>query len=423
MLAAPLAAGGRVACTSPFSVAEFHRGLEAFRPTWTQCAPAMLQELVLTAGEHAAAIARHRMRFLRSVSAALPADMLERVESTFGAPVIEIYGMTETAGVITSNPLPPRPRKPGSVGVAAGPEVAIVDDGGARLPAGSRGEVVVRGDNVMAGYAGGEDANAAAWFGPWLRTGDEGRLDDDGYLFLTGRIKEIVNRGGEKVSPFEVDDVLRAHPAVLEAATFALPHPTLGEEVAAAVVLRPGASVEPQALVDHVRGRLAWFKVPRVLRVVPAIPKTAAGKLRRRELPALLGIGARRRGRRARALRRAVDAGGAHARAPVGGDARRRADRRRRRLLRARRRFAQGGELRQPDRGRLRRRRLRHVAVRRADPRELRRLARVAAAGARRSPERAEARDAAVRAAHRRVRRRTRAARRAARARRRATCA
>ncbi|HEX5633186.1 MAG TPA: non-ribosomal peptide synthetase, partial [Gemmatimonadales bacterium] len=286
VLAAPLAAGGRVFCESPFSVPAYRRGREAFAPTWTQLAPAMLRELV-DAGERGPG----SLRFVRSVSAALPVELLERAEGALGVPVVEIYGMTETAGVIASNPLPPGKRKAGSVGVSAGPEVSVVDGEGHPLPAGSRGEVVVRGPSVMSGYAGGGEANAGSWHGAWLRTGDEGYLDGEGYLFLTGRMKEMINRGGEKVSPHEVDEVLRAHPAVAEAAAFALKHPVLGEEVGAAVVLKAGMPVEARELVEYARARLAYFKVPRVVKVVASLPRTAGGKLKRHELALQVGAG------------------------------------------------------------------------------------------------------------------------------------
>ncbi|MBK7332923.1 MAG: AMP-binding protein [Betaproteobacteria bacterium] len=290
VLAAPLVAGGSVVCTSGYSEPEFYRSLETFRPTWTQCVPAMLRELADNAEKHRTTIERSSLRFIRSVSAALPVALLSEVEAAFRVPVVEIYGMTETAGLIASNPFPNGVRKPGSVGIAAGAAIAVVDGTGAAVPTGTRGEVVVKGDNVMRGYAGGEEANAATRYGEWFRTGDEGCLDGDGYLFLTGRIKEIINRGGEKISPPEVDDVLLSHPAVAEAATFALPHPTLGEEVAAAVVLRPGATVAKHELVAYAKSRLAYFKVPHVVHFLQAIPRTAGGKLQRNRLAETLGL-------------------------------------------------------------------------------------------------------------------------------------
>ncbi len=290
VLAAPLAVGGCVICTPGFSVPAFYGGLDASRPTWSQAVPTMLQEILSYADDHRDIVQRHALRFMRSVSAPLPAPLLAAFEQRFRVPVVEIYGMTETAGVITSNPFPHGVRKPGSVGVAAGPEVAVVDEAGrARAPM-CAGEVVVRGDNVMRGYANGSAGGGAEFFGPWFRTGDKGYLDGDGHLFLTGRLKEIINRGGEKVSPREVDDALLAHPAIAEAATFAVPHPTLGEEVAAVVVPKAGATVAKGELIEHLGARLAYFKVPRILHIVPSIPRTAGGKLQRHRLAATFGL-------------------------------------------------------------------------------------------------------------------------------------
>jgi oxalate---CoA ligase len=203
------------------------------------------------------------------------------LEALFGVPVIEAYGMTEAAHQMASNPLPPARRKPRSVGIAAGPEVAIADSDGALLPSGERGEVVIRGANVTPGYENNASANHTSFTSGWFRTGDQGYLDDDGYLFLTGRLKEIINRGGEKVSPREIDEALLEHPAVAQAVAFAVPHPTLGEDVAAAVVLREGASADPPALRAFLFERLTDAKVPSQVVIVPAIPKGPTGKLQR----------------------------------------------------------------------------------------------------------------------------------------------
>jgi hypothetical protein len=195
--------------------------------------------------------------------------------------VVEALGMTEASHQVSSNPLPPRTRKPGSVGLATGPEIGIMNDAGALLPAGATGEIVLRGPNVTRGYASPPEANAKAFAQGWFRTGDQGLLDAEGYLFLTGRLKEIINRGGEKVSPREVDEALLEHPAVAQAVAFAVPHATLGEDVAAAVVLRAGASATGNEIREFSFGRLAGFKVPSVVLVVDAIPKGPTGKLQR----------------------------------------------------------------------------------------------------------------------------------------------
>jgi acyl-CoA synthetase (AMP-forming)/AMP-acid ligase II len=198
----------------------------------------MHQAILERAKRNQEIIARARLRLIRSSSASLPPQVMTELEAVFGCPVLESYGMTEATHQMTSNPLPPRPRKPGSVGVAAGPEVAIMDEGGEILPQGALGEVVIRGPNVTLGYENNPDANLKGFAGGWFRTGDQGSLDAEGYLRITGRLKEIINRGGEKVSPLEVDEVLMDHPAVQQVVTFAVPHAKLGEEVGAAVVLR-----------------------------------------------------------------------------------------------------------------------------------------------------------------------------------------
>ena len=205
---------------------------------------------------------------------------MAELEDAFGVPVIESYGMTEAAHQMASNPLPDAPRKPGSVGPAAGPEVAIMDAGGKILEAGEIGEIVIRGRNVFSGYEANPAANAEAFSDGWFRTGDQGILDSSGYLTLTGRIKELINRSGEKISPLEIDQVLSTHPAVAEAVSFGVPHRTHGEEPWAVVVLR-GEATESE-LARHCRQHLADFKVPRVIRVVDSIPRTATGKVQRR---------------------------------------------------------------------------------------------------------------------------------------------
>lgn len=290
VLAAPLTVGGSVVCTSGFSAPEFFNCLEFFRPTWTQAVPTMIQEILKCADDHRDVVNNHSLRLIRSVSAPLPIPVMEAFERVFNIPVIEIYGMTETAGLIASNPLPDAARKPGSVGLPAGPDVAVVDELGTPLPAMETGEVVVRGSNVMTGYENDPNANANTFFQLGFRTGDQGYLDADGYLFLTGRIKEIINRGGEKISPSEVDDVLQSHPSVAEAATFAMPSELLGEDVAAAVVPVQGATLSKQELIEFLRPRLAYFKVPRTIHFVDEIPKTRGGKLQRTKLAKTLGM-------------------------------------------------------------------------------------------------------------------------------------
>jgi len=289
VLIAPLLVGGSTFIAPSFSSAEFYRDLETFQPTWTQAVPVMLQEILNTADAHADAVAKHQLRFVRSVSAPLPPVLMEAFEKRFKLPVIEIFGMTETAGVITSNRLPPGKRIAGCVGASAGMEVRVVDGRNQPLPAHQIGEVVVRGENLMAGYDADPKENERLFSDAGFRTGDLGYLDEDGYLFLTGRVKDMINRGGEKVSPHEVDQLLLSHPAVADAASFAVPHPTLGEDVGAVLVLREGAAATQQDVTAFLRDRLAFFKIPRVMHFVDAIPRGANGKLQRAVLTEKFG--------------------------------------------------------------------------------------------------------------------------------------
>nr|MBA2626925.1 AMP-binding protein [Gemmatimonadales bacterium] len=289
---ATLASRGSVVCTPGFLAPRFFDWMESTRPTWYTAVPTMHQAILARAPDRRDVIAGANLRFVRSSSSALPRQTLTELEQAFRVPVIEAYGMTEAAHQMASNPLPPGERKPGSVGVAAGPDVAVMDDAGALLAAGATGEIVVRGANVTTGYRHNDAANAAAFTNGWFRTGDQGHLDGDGYLYLTGRLKEIINRGGEKIAPLEVDDALMSHPAVAQAITFAVSHPLLGEEVAAAVVLREGAVVSPAQLRESVAARLAYFKVPRQVLVRDALPKGPTGKPQRIGLAERLGVSA-----------------------------------------------------------------------------------------------------------------------------------
>ena len=285
-------AGASVACTPGFNAFRFFAQFDEARPTWFTAVPTMHQALLGLAARNAEIIGRGRLRFIRSSSASLPPQVMTAVEEAFHVPVIESYGMTEAAHQMASNPLPPRPHFAGSVGIAAGPEIAIMDDVGNLLLTGALGEVVIRGPNVTAGYENNPEANAKAFTNGWFRTGDQGTLDAAGYLRLTGRLKEIINRGGEKVSPLEVDEVLMDHPAVAQVVTFAMPHSKLGEEVAAAVVLREGHTLDEPALREFAAIRLAQFKVPRRIVFLAEIPKGATGKLQRIGLAEKLGLSA-----------------------------------------------------------------------------------------------------------------------------------
>jgi acyl-CoA synthetase (AMP-forming)/AMP-acid ligase II/acyl carrier protein len=221
------------------------------------------------------------MRFIRSCSSPLPPTVMVELENVFKVPVIESYGMTEAAHQMTSNPIPPRKRKAGSVGIATGPEVAIMDETGNLLPQRETGEIVIRGANVTPGYENNPSANKDAFRNGWFRTGDQGFMDNDGYLYISGRIKEIINRGGEKIVPREIDEVLLEHPTVKQAIAFAVPHPTLGEDVAVAVVLQQNESSTERKIREFAFERLSDYKVPSQVIFVREIPKGPTGKLQR----------------------------------------------------------------------------------------------------------------------------------------------
>jgi acyl-CoA synthetase (AMP-forming)/AMP-acid ligase II len=291
---ASVGAGGSVVCTPGFDALRFFRWLDEERPSWVTAVPTMHQAILARAAKNAELIARHPLRFLRSSSSAIPPQVIAELERVFGAPLIESYGMTEATHQMASNPLPPAVRKPGTVGRAAGPEIAIrCDDGRLLAPGqspGAVGEIVIRGPNVTAGYEANEKANAEGFVDGWFRTGDQGTMDAEGYLTITGRLKEIINRGGEKISPREVDEVLMDHPAVAQVVCFGLPHAKLGEEVAAVVVLREGATADERELQRFVATRVADFKVPARILFMDEIPKGATGKLQRIGLAAKLGL-------------------------------------------------------------------------------------------------------------------------------------
>jgi amino acid adenylation domain-containing protein len=283
-----LSAGSGVVCTSGFDAAAFFGWLSDFKATWYTAVPAIHRALLLQAERQQPDLTRCSLRLIRSASSSLPTDVVEKLESLFGVPMIDTYGMTEAASQIAANPL--QRRKPGSVGRSAGAEIAITDDTGRRLPAGERGEIVLRGPAITRGYDGDPTANAAAFRDGWFRTGDVGYLDQDGYLFIDGRIKDLINRGGQKIAPAEVEEALLRHPDVVDAAAFSVPHQRLGEDVAAAVVLRAEATAGQRELRDFARQRLARFKVPGLIRIVPKIPKGPSGKINRSGLAAALAI-------------------------------------------------------------------------------------------------------------------------------------
>src|SRR3990172_1069790 len=252
-----LCAGGSVFCTPGFNALKFFAWMDEGKPTWYTAVPTMHQAILARAANNREIIARHPLRFIRSSSSSLPPQVLHELEQVFNAPVLESYGMGEDGKLLGPN---------------------------------ATGEVVIRGPNVTNGYENNPKANAEGFTHGWFRTGDQGVLDAEGYLSITGRLKEIINRGGEKISPREVDEVLMDHPAVLQVVTFAMPHAKLGEDVAAAVVLREGKSADEKEIREFVSKRLADFKVPRKILILDEIPKGATGKLQSIGLAQKLGL-------------------------------------------------------------------------------------------------------------------------------------
>ncbi|MEM6305568.1 MAG: AMP-binding protein [Pseudomonadota bacterium] len=294
-VSASLAAGAAISCAPGFDALKFYGWLEEVDPSWYTAVPTMHQAILARAPRNAEIIKNARLRFLRSSSSSLPGPVMTQLAETFGAPVVEAYGMTEAAHQMCSNPIEHGRQKPGAVGLPAGPEVRIAHEVENRLVEGV-GEISISGPNVTPGYEGNPEANEKNFFEAegkrWFRTGDQGAFDEDGYLALTGRLKEIINRGGEKISPLEVDGILSDHPAIGQCVTFAMPHPKLGEEVAAAVVLKEGQEATDREIRDFASERLAAFKVPRKVLILDEIPKGATGKLQRIGLAEKLGLGA-----------------------------------------------------------------------------------------------------------------------------------
>jgi len=290
-LLAPLSAGGSVYCTPGLDMQAFPHWLADCKPTWLTAVPTMLQAIRDWSRREPEAARGGGLRFIRSCSAALAPSVAAALEEAFSAPVVEAYAMTEAAHQMSSNPLPPGIRKFGSVGVAVGPEIAILDGTGNFLPTDEVGEVAIRGANVFAGYADNPKANAESFTNGWFRTGDLGALDSDGYLWLKGRLKEMINRGGEKISPIEIENLLLTHPAISQAVVFAVPHPSLGEEAGAAIVLREGQQLDADALRGFILSQLSLPKLPRHIVFTTTLPKGPTGKLRRIGMAETLGIG------------------------------------------------------------------------------------------------------------------------------------
>src|ERR1700722_10912771 len=296
---AQLVSGGSVFCTPGFREDGFVKWLDAFRPTWFLATPTVHRAILLAVQQvKPEFLAQVPLRFVRTGGAPADSELIQSLEQRFGVPVLEGYGLAEVP-TVSRNRL--SWRKPGSVGKSTGPEISIRDESGMSLPADAEGEVVMRGPTVMAAYLDNPEANLESFHEGWFRTGDIGRMDADGFLFLSGRRKELINRGAKKIFPQEVDDALNRHPAIADAATFAIPHRSLGEDVAACAILREGARLSERELREFTSQRLAPFKVPRRIFFVPSIPKTVSGKPKRLELTRRFG--------EALAAARRVDAG------------------------------------------------------------------------------------------------------------------
>jgi acyl-CoA synthetase (AMP-forming)/AMP-acid ligase II len=283
---ATLFTGGTVVVPPRFNPLSFWSTVREHDVSWYSAVPTIHQVLLSRTKAGARPAGAEKLRFIRSCSAALAPQTMADVEERFGVPILEAYGMTEAAHQMASNPLPPARRKPGSVGRGTAVEIAILDEAGDLLPSGTTGEVSIKGVNVFSGYEGNAEANASSFSNGWFRTGDQGYLDQEGYLMLVGRLKELINRGGEKISPREIDETLLTHPAVAEAVCFGIADRVYGEEVAAAVVLS-GSATEAEVLA-HCRLSLAEFKCPKKIYIVEAVPRTATGKIQRRNVAAAL---------------------------------------------------------------------------------------------------------------------------------------
>jgi acyl-CoA synthetase (AMP-forming)/AMP-acid ligase II len=281
---AALAAGGTVVVPAKFSATTFWDDVITSGATWYTAVPTIHHVVLATTQDGRQR--GHRLRFVRSCSSTLPPPLWRRFEAAVGVPLVEAYGMTEASHQMTANLLPPAERRPGSVGVPTGVEVAVLDDAWEPVPAGGSGEVCVRGRSVVDGYLNNREANAASFRDGWFRTGDVGTLTPDGYLSLVGRIKELINRGGEKISPYEVEAVLLEHPAVSEAAAYPVPDEKYGEQVGAVVVATD--EVTSEDLITFCRERMVTFKVPSRLAILAEIPKGPTGKVQRRLLASLV---------------------------------------------------------------------------------------------------------------------------------------
>ncbi|KAI9848164.1 MAG: hypothetical protein M1837_000838 [Sclerophora amabilis] len=276
---APLLSGGSVIVPLRFSASDFWHNFITYKANWYTAVPTIHQILLKNPPPNQ----KPSIRFIRSCSSPLSPSTFHQLEKAFDAPVLEAYAMTEAAHQMTSNPLPPGKRVPGSIGIGQGVEVRILDQEGKEVQRGSEAEICIRGENVTKGYLNNPEANKSSFTSEgFFRTGDQGRQDDEGYIFITGRIKELINKGGEKISPIELDNVLAQHPSVSEAVSFAIADEMYGQDVGVAVVLKEGQALGEDELRKWVVEKVAKFKVPKKIYFTKSMPKTATGKIQRR---------------------------------------------------------------------------------------------------------------------------------------------
>ena len=290
VLSASAKVGASVCASNGFNALKFLDLAETQNITWYSGVPTMHQAILLRAQKNSDKAKKLNLRFIRSSSASLPPAIFEQLNDIFQTPVIEAYGMTEATHQMTSNPLPPAIQKPGLVGIPAGPEICIMNDKNKKLPQGEIGEICIKGDNVTNGYENNPEANKQSFANDWFRTGDEGFFDEDGYLKISGRLKEIINKGGEKISPLEVDNILMDFPPIDQALCFGYKDKMLGEDIAVAIKLKENKSCTEDDIKSYANEKLAKFKIPKKIFIVEDIPKGATGKLQRIGLAKKFGL-------------------------------------------------------------------------------------------------------------------------------------
>ena len=290
ILASSMKAGASVCASNGFNAIKFLDLAKSEKINWYSGVPTMHQTILLRARRNSEIAKELKLRLIRSSSASLPPAVFKDLNDVFNCPVIEAYGMTEATHQMTSNPLPPKQQKAGFVGLPAGPEVCIMSENGDVLKQGEEGEVCIKGENVTLGYDNNEEANKTSFTNGWFRTGDQGYFDKEGYLKISGRLKEIINKGGEKISPLEVDNVLMDHPFIDQAVCFGYDDKMLGENIASAIIIKSGETCSENDVLEYAQEKLAKFKIPKKIFFVEEIPKGATGKLQRNVLAKKFGL-------------------------------------------------------------------------------------------------------------------------------------